>query len=69
VRGSGFDIHREILDAVVADHFRLADLFQPRGSGFQNSAGVNRNRVPNSALIDKGERMPVLPQNVARCFT
>jgi hypothetical protein len=31
--------HREILDAVVPDHFRLADLLQTRGGRFQDCAG------------------------------
>jgi hypothetical protein len=45
-RSSGFDIHRQILDPLIADHFCFADLFQPRGSCFQNRVGINRNGVP-----------------------
>jgi hypothetical protein len=36
MRSSGFNIHRKILDAVIADHFRFPDLFQPAAAASKN---------------------------------
>ena len=41
VRSSGFDIHREILDAVIPNHFCFGDLLQSRTCRFQHATRVN----------------------------
>jgi hypothetical protein len=43
VRSSRIDIHGQILNSVIADHFRFADLFQSSRGRFKDSAGVDRN--------------------------
>jgi len=45
VRSCRIDIYSQILDSVIADHFRFEDLFQPSG-GLQHADRVDRNRVP-----------------------
>ena len=47
---SGLDIHGEIFDAVIADHFRFADLRQSGGGSFQLA---NRRKLQPSAGLPR----------------
>ena len=53
--GHGLNVDGQILNAVLPDHLCFADLFEPNRGCFQNSAGVNYNRVPYTPLIDKAD--------------
>ena len=53
VRGRGLDIHRQILNPVLPDHFGFADLFQARCRGLQYAPRVYCDRVPDAWLVHK----------------